>query len=264
MLFGEKMAVVRQAEGLTQAELAEKSGVSAEVISKLEDGGYRPEQDQMEQLEKALHWNWYDEKGELLSGRIFDEEHMSAFLKEKFASGRFPEAQKALPYAGEQHRSTKPRKGPGNVPYISHPLTLTCHALAMGLEDDILLAALLLHDVTEDCGIPPAEMPVCEEVQEIVALVSKPEKKDYNAKKYFDAIAENPRACMVKCIDRCNNLSTMAVAFSREKMIEYIEETETWYPRLLKIIKGQPAYSNAAWLLSYQIGCTLQTVKSFL
>ena len=142
MLFGEKMAVVRKAEGLTQAELAEKSGVSAEVISKLEDGGYRPEQDQMERLEKALHWNWYDEKGELLSGRIFDEDHMSAFLKEKFDSGRFPEAQKALPYAGEQHQSTKPRKGPGNVPYISHPLTLNCHALAMGLEDDILLAAL--------------------------------------------------------------------------------------------------------------------------
>ena len=69
---------------------------------------------------------------------------------------------------------------------------------------------------------------------------------------------------MVKCIDRCNNLGTMAVAFQREKMIEYIEETETWYPRLLKIIKGQPEYNNAAWLLSYQIGCTLQTVKSFL
>ena len=195
-----------------------------------------------------LTMNWISET----DGRIFDEVQMAAYLRDKFASGRFPEAQKALPYAEEKHKNTKPRKGPGNVPYISHPLTMTCHALAMGLEDDILLAALLLHDVTEDCGIPPAEMPVCGEVQEIVALVSKP-KEGYEAKKYFDAIAENPKACMVKCIDRCNNLSTMAMAYSLEKIEEYIEETETWYPRLMEMIREQPEYGNAAWLLTYQI-----------
>ena len=160
------------------------------------------------------------------------------------------ESQKALTFAKEKHEGQR-RKG-GRTPYINHPLTMTCHALAMGLEDDILLAALLLHDVTEDCGIPPAEMPVCGEVQEIVALVSKP-KEGYEAKKYFDAIAENPKACMVKCIDRCNNLSTMAMAFSPEKTEEYIEETETWYPRLMEMIKEQPEYGNAAWLLTYQI-----------
>ena len=153
--------------------------------------------------------------GEANDSRFFNEEHMYAFLEGKLASGQFPEAQRALPYAREKHKTTKPRGGPGNVPYISHPLMMTCHALAMGLEDDILLAALLLHDVTEDCFIPPEEMPVCSEVQEIVSLVSK-NKESYDAQKYFDAIAENPRACMVKCIDRCNNLSSMAAAFSGE------------------------------------------------
>ena len=264
MTFGDKIATVRKAEGLTQEALAELVGVSVEDVSMWESNKLSPMPDKLTRLEEALHLNWYDEKGELLNGRIFDEEFMSAFLKWKFASGLFPEAQKALPFAEEKHRDTKHRKGPGEVPYISHPLTLTCHALAMGLEDDILLAALLLHDVTEDCGVPPAEMPVCEEVQEIVALVSKPEKKDYIAWKYFDGIAENPKACMVKCIDRCHNLSTMAVAFKPNKMIEYIQETETWYPRLLMIIKRQPEYRNAAWLLTYQIGSVLQTAKSFL
>ncbi len=203
--------------------------------------------------------------GEENDSRFFDEEHMYAFLEGKLASGQFPEAQRALPYAREKHKTTKPRGGPGDVPYISHPLMMTCHALAMGLEDDILLAALLLHDVTEDCFIPPEEMPVCSEVQEIVSLVSKPEEKAlYDAQKYFDAIAENPRACMVKCIDRCNNLSTMAVAFSQEKMEEYIQETVTWYLRLLKIIKGVPEFNNAAWLLAYQIRSLIQTIRRFL
>ena len=201
--------------------------------------------------------------GEPNDSRFFDEEHMYAFLEGKLASGQFPEAQRALPYAREKHKTTKPRGGPGDVPYISHPLTMTCHALAMGLEDDILLAALLLHDVTEDCFIPPEEMPVCSEVQEIVSLVSK-NKESYDAQKYFDAIAENPRACMVKCIDRCNNLSSMAAAFSPEKMKEYIDETETWYPRLLEIIKGVPSFNNAAWLLNYQIKSVIRTVQRFV
>ena len=54
---------------------------------------------------------------------------------------------------------------------------MACHALAMGLEEDELLAAILLHDVCEDCGVPPGELPVCEEVRRIVALVTKPEDR---------------------------------------------------------------------------------------
>ncbi len=260
MELGRLIAKLRKERGLSQFDLAGIVGVSAEAVSKWEKGVYKPGPENMALLEDALHLSYYDDEGKQRDGRIFDEEHMSAFLKGKFASGLFPEAKKALSFAKEKHKETRPRKGPGNVPYIAHPLTMTCHALALGLEDDVLLAALLLHDVTEECGIPPAEMPVCREVQDVVALVSKPEK-GYDAKKYFDAIAENPKACMVKCIDRCNNLSTMADGFTVLQMAKYIRETEKWYPRLLRVIKEQPAYSNAAWLLRYQIKSLLETAK---
>ena len=260
MDLGERIAMARKHENLTQSALAEMIGVSAEAVSKWECGEYRPMPDKMDLLEKVLHLSYYDDEGGLKNGRFFDEEHMSAFLKGKFSSGDFPEAQKALAYAKEKHQTSKPRTGPGNVPYIAHPLMMTCHALAMGLSDDVLFAALLLHDVGEECGIPPSQMPFCEEVQRIVALVTKPEK-GYDAKKYFDGIATSPKACMVKCIDRCNNLSTMAMGFSPGKMEKYIKETEAWYPRLLRIIKGQPEYNNAAWLLQYQIKSLLETAK---
>ncbi len=68
-------------------------------------------------------------------------------------------------------------------------------------------------------------------------------------------------AAMVKCLDRCNNLSGMAAAFSVERMGDYIEETERYYPILLDVIKDQPEYNNAAWLLSYQIRALLLTAK---
>ena len=260
MELGNLIALARKEHNLTQFALAEIIGVSAEAISKWEKGVYQPSAENMELLEDTLHLSYYDDLGELRSGRLFDENHMSAFLKGKFASDQFPQARKALSFAKEKHKNTKPRKGPGNVPYIAHPLTMACHALAMGLEDDVLLASLLLHDVTEECKIPPSEFPVCKEVQDIVALVSKPDK-GYDAKKYFDTIAANPKACMVKCIDRCNNLSTMANGFSISNIAKYIQETEKWYPRLLRVIKEQPDYNNAAWLLQYQIKSLLETAK---
>ncbi len=260
MELGKLIARARRERGLSQMKLAERIGVSAEAVSKWESGDYRPGQDKMDLLEEELHLSWYDDEGVQSNGRIFDEDHMSAFLKGKLDTERFPEASRALTYAKEKHSSTKPRKGPGNVPYIAHPLTMACHALAMGLEDDVLLAALLLHDIGEECGIPPSEMPFCKDVQEIVALVTKPEQ-GYRAKEYFDAIAGNPKACMVKCIDRCNNLSTMAMGFSPSRMAKYIKETETWYPRLLRIVKAQPEYNSAVWLLQYQIRSLLVTAK---
>ena len=39
---------------------------------------------------------------------------------------------------------------------------------AFGLEEDDLLSACLLHDVCEDCGVRPEELPVDEETQEYI------------------------------------------------------------------------------------------------
>ena len=68
-------------------------------------------------------------------------------------------------------------------------------------------------------------------------------------------------ACLVKCIDRCNNVSGMALGFTPSRMREYIAETEKWYPGLLQVVKETPKYNDAAWLLSYQIRSLLQTAK---
>ena len=56
----------------------------------------------------------------------------------------------------------------------------------------------------------------------------------------------------------------MAAAFSPEKMKEYIDETETWYPRLMEIIKGVQSFNNAAWVLNYQIKSVIRTVQRFV
>ena len=93
--------------------------------------------------------------------------------------------------------------------------------------------------------------------------MSKPEKP-YSEEKYYERIAEEPKACLIKCIDRCNNLSTMALGFTAAKIAEYVAETETYYPKLLRIVKNCPEYNNAAWLLQYQIESMLDIYKRLM
>lgn len=78
---------------------------------------------------------------------------------------------RALPFMREKHRNQY-RKGTGRVPYMVHPLTMALHALSLGITDDTLLAAVLLHDVVEDTGTDPEELPVSPEARNIVCRLS--------------------------------------------------------------------------------------------
>ncbi|NLM85462.1 MAG: hypothetical protein GX171_02075 [Clostridiales bacterium] len=91
--------------------------------------------------------------------RLFDEERMYTFIKGKATALKLAGTLlRALPYAREQHKDQR-REGKGAVPYINHPLTMVCHALAMGVKDDDILSAILLHDVVEDCGQKLEDLP---------------------------------------------------------------------------------------------------------
>ena len=173
---------------------------------------------------------------------------------------------KAVDYAVKAHEGQTRKKT--DTPYIYHPLNMACHALSMGIREDEIIAACLLHDVVEDCGKTVEELPVNEETKEIVRLLTRESTKENERNKimkaYYKAIGENPKAALVKCLDRCNNLTTMSWALSREKIYRTITETEEYYPILLKTIKKEPEYNDAAWLLKYQIESMLDIYKRLM
>jgi GTP pyrophosphokinase len=49
---------------------------------------------------------------------------------------------------------------------------MACHALAMGLKNDDIIAACLAHDMVEDSDLKLADLPVSDQVREVVRLVS--------------------------------------------------------------------------------------------
>nr|MCR4588032.1 hypothetical protein [Lachnospiraceae bacterium] len=91
-----------------------------------------------------------------------------------------------------------------------------------------------------------------------------PENRDAKMKIYYDKIAANPKAALIKCLDRCNNLTTMSWGLSRERIYRMIKETDAYYPELLRVVKAEPKYNSAAWLLKYQMESMLDIYKRLL
>ena len=269
MSIGTNLRRLREERKLTQEQLSEKLGVSFQAVSAWERDEYKPDIDRLIALAGALDVSvsaLVEEKSGLFKTRqaIYDWEHMKTFLKTTARNYRLPDTLRAVDYAVEAHEGQKRKKS--DIPYICHPLNLACHAVSMGITDDAVLSACLLHDVVEDCGKTLEELPVSDEAKEIVGLLTHLGGKgtEEDRKAYYEAICENPKASLVKCIDRCNNLTTMSWGLSREKIYAYIEETEKYYGMLLKTIKGTVEYGHAAWLLKYQMESMLDIYKRLL
>lgn len=272
MSVGTRIAEARKARHLTQEQLADQLQVSFQAVSTWERDENLPDVSHLLELTKILDCSLDDlfsdeEKQQwTLHSRLFDEAHMYTFVRAQAQALGLEQTSMALPFMREKHAGQK-RKGPSEVPYVIHPLTMACHALAMGIKEDDVLAALLLHDVVEDTDTALDQLPVNDRVREAVRLVSwnsydlpEPEIDEV----YYGNIAKDPLACLIKCIDRCNNLSGMADGFSRTKMTTYVINTEKYVLPLLAVIKGVPAWNSAAWLLRYQMTALLETFKRFL
>jgi len=271
MSIGANIHRLREEKGFTQEKVAEMVNVSFQAVSSWERDEYKPDLDKLLKLAEIFDvslsalaeekWNVFKTKE-----AIYDWEHMKTYVKTTAGNFKMSDTFKAVDFAVEAHEGQKRKRS--DTPYIYHPLNLACHALSMGIREDAVIAAILLHDVIEDCGKTEDDLPVSEEVKRIVALVTHEDTDDTNREMimdvYYSAIAQDPKAALVKCIDRCNNLTTMSWGLSRERIWRMITETEKYYPKLLKVIKSTAEYNNAAWLLKYQIESMLDIYKRLM
>lgn len=174
----------------------------------------------------------------------------------------------ALSVASQLHETQK-RKG--GAPYIIHPLEVASYLINLGIDDDITIAAAILHDVVEDCNIKDAYKELSKkynlnkEVIDIVLLLTKDKdykKKDPTLESYYSKIKSNSKALIIKLSDRANNLSTID-AFTKEKMIQYVSETKNLIFPLCKYGKAYyPELSNAITIIKYQMISICETIES--
>ena len=195
---------------------------------------------------------------------VFQADKMYTYLRGYATGAGMKETLKALTFARSRHEGQLRKSGD---PYIVHPLTIACNALSLGLRDDNLIAAALLHDVVEDCGVEIEALPVNYNVRRIVGLltfhVCDNETKEEAKKRYYNNIATNREATLIKLLDRCHNVSNMAGTFSQAKLEEYIEETETYVMPLIRKAKlAYPEDSDVLFVLKYHITSVVDSISA--
>ncbi len=138
---------------------------------------------------------------------------------------------RAYAFAHEKHAGQKRMTG---EPYIEHPIAVAGILAELGM-DDPTLAAGLLHDVVEDCGVGFEEMArrfgveVAQLVEGVTKLkhidfTSQQEKQAENLRKLFLAMAGDVRVIIIKLADRLHNMRTLD-PFPEARRREISQET---------------------------------------
>ena len=168
----------------------------------------------------------------------------------------------AYHYAMKAHKGQFRKSG---EPYLEHPLHVALTLAELQL-DTSSLAAALLHDVPEDCGVPISEIQAKfgPEVARLVDGVTKlsklslqslaetrqkdgstaREKQAENLRKMLVAMAEDLRVVFIKLADRLHNMQTLE-ALAPEKRRSIAQETFEVYAPL--------AHRLGIWELKWQL-----------
>ncbi|MCQ2493522.1 MAG: hypothetical protein MJ104_02870 [Lachnospiraceae bacterium] len=203
-----------------------------------------------------------------VSDRLFSIEYMRECLLNLISEKHYANALRAMDVMVKYH-SGAVRKGSAHIPYIVHPMVMASQAFALGIDDDEIVSACLLHDVLEDSDATEDDLEMPEIITEAVKILSFDKKSGSSweeAKEiYYDSIASNRIATIVKVLDRCNNISNMTQAFSHTRMNEYIDETEKYIMPLLEIMKDENAnMANAVFILKYHMISVLDSLKPLI
>ena len=273
VLIGQRIAKARKARGLTQEQLGDKLGVSFQAVSTWEQGKYIPDSEHLPILAKVLDLSLdslfaQEEHRWDLKPVNFSFSHMFSFVKGRAQLLNMPQTLAVLDLLRTAHGGqVRSSRNGFDTTYMVHPLTMACHALAMGLRDDDIIASCLAHDMVEDSDLKLSDLPVGDRVREVVRLVSyntydesRPDLDDV----YFENIRKNPLACLIKCLDRVNNIAGMADCFSRKRMAAYVTLTDKYYPDILEVVKKVPEWNDAWWLLRYQLMTMTEAFKRLL
>ncbi len=180
--------------------------------------------------------------------------------KEYLPKDRLASVEDAYHFALEAHGNQRRLSG---EPYISHPVETAMIVAELNL-DEISLAAALLHDVTEDCGVPFADIEnrFGPEVKKLVEGMTRLDKissqlqkggldkvveseaQVESLRKMFVATAEDIRVVIIKLADRLHNMRTLK-ALDPEKQQRIARETMEIYAPL--------AHRLGIWQIKWQL-----------
>lgn len=178
---------------------------------------------------------------------------------------RYFTALKAFNYARKYHIGTRL----DGTPELQHQVDIALYLSTLKdiRDEEKVIAVAMLHDVVEDYAVLKEFSPIFDkEIVDCVWRLTKPGSKGRSGEaltpeakeRYFEEIANDPIASLVKGADRINNVQTMPGAFSKEKQQRYVDEVEKHFLPMIKKATNNfpeqaPAYFNIKHMLKSQL-----------
>lgn len=159
----------------------------------------------------------------------------------------------ALEFAAKKHRDQR-RKDHAASPYINHPIALVQILVGdANIQDEVVLAAALLHDTIEDTDTTAEEITehFGEKISSIVLEVTDDvslSRSERKALQIAHAPTLSPEAALVKLADKIANLRDLSIApplnWSEKRKNDYcqwakqvVERIPNPHPRLLTLFE---------------------------
>ena len=175
----------------------------------------------------------------MIKQSVWNVDKMYTYLRGYLIGANLQNSINALQFARQKHEGQIRKDG---APYIAHPLSMACYAVALGIKDDNIIATILLHDVVEDCNVPVEFLPVNDTIKYAVQKMTV-KKLDTDTSKietkcrYFNELLDSKEAIICKALDRYNNLADMPFALSEKAIGKNCAETDILLLPILKIAK---------------------------
>lgn len=162
-------------------------------------------------------------------------------IKNILRGKEFFQALKAMDFAEQLH--TGVRKD-GVTPEFDHQvqIALTVEDLHHLIYPEETFATVFLHDVVEDynIGIDTIDRQFGQRVGNAVwRLTKKTRATTKSAEGYFEEMATDPIASIVKGADRDHNFQSMPGVFTLQKQLDYIAEAEGYILPMLKVARSR-------------------------
>lgn len=151
-------------------------------------------------------------------------------------------------FAADRHAGQfrKEKSGKHRLPYLVHPTGVAEYLMAMGAEDDLIIAGYL-HDLPEDTDVTEEEIienfgqHVLALVKSVTEPIGKPwqERKDYKITSLREGSLETK---MLGAADHCDNLLSLLVALKSENRNTPAEfqQADVWF-------KFKQPYDRQKW-----------------
>lgn len=170
---------------------------------------------------------------------------------------------KALPLSREYYKGFTRKSGDA---FIIHPLRVCSYLISLKVDDDVVCAAALLHEIIKKCHLEHNGIEIVTKhhldfsVLDLVRLVSNSEH--YPLDLYYEALKQNPKAMLLKLSNRAHTCTTL-IDSSPDEIRSYVEECENYiYPLCDYGIEHYPEYAYSIQIMYYHISSICNIVKS--